>query len=65
MKNSLSLIISLILILFLITPIVAGDVYDLTIARERNRAMIIVAAIIGVTIGGSIVYASFNKKKKQ
>ncbi len=41
------------------------DLYDVHIAKEKNKTNIIIAVIIGVTIGGSIIFASYNKKKKQ
>lgn len=57
----------LISTLFILTFILAqtgSSVRDYYIAKEKNKTNIIIAVIIGVTIGGSIIFASYNKKKK-
>lgn len=57
----------LISTLFILTFILAqtgSSATDYYIAKEKNKTNIIIAVIIGVTIGGSIIFASYNKKKK-
>jgi prepilin signal peptidase PulO-like enzyme (type II secretory pathway) len=67
MRRKIKIYVS-VLILTLISSssyLVAGDLIDYRIAKERNRTTIIVATILGVTIGGSIIFAVLYKKKKK
>lgn len=50
--------------IFIVTFVCAqAGVYDVHIADQKNKTNIIIAVIIGVTIGGSIIFASYNKRK--
>lgn len=65
MKKYISgFLLSIFLVVTLAFAQTESNYMDVHIAKEKNKTNIIIAVIIGVTIGGSIIFASYNKREK-
>jgi hypothetical protein len=64
MKKIKVLLTIIVLILGTSSFLQPSDGMDYMIAKERNRTILIAVTILGITIGGSIIYATIYKKRK-